>query len=241
MTYYKSNHSDVARTLAQTLRQFIDTHIIPVEAELAKSGESSPLMTQLNSMAREAGLWGLFYPLSHGGKIASLEDYLLVAEQEGRTEFSQTIFGSHSALDAHMIVNFGTEALQQQFLQPLAKGVAVSAYGMTEPDHGGSFPSLISTSAQLANGQWTINGRKWFVCNTDRATFVTVLARTGAADVPIHQALSMIIVPTSTTGFKVERQIIRRLWRGYCLNGTTLKHGAIIALYELGRFSATLL
>lgn len=203
----KSNHSDTARSLAQALRQFVDTHIIPAEAELAKGDESSPLIKQLNGMAREAGLWGLFYPLSHGGQIASLEDYLLVAEQEGRTEFSQAIFGSHSALDAHILLKFGTEALQQQFLQPLTEGLAVSAYGMTEPDHGGSFPSLISTSAQLVNGQWIINGRKWFVCNTERATFVTVLVRTGAADVPIHQALSMIIVPTSTAGFKVERQI----------------------------------
>lgn len=207
MTYYKSTHSDTARALAQALRQFVDTQIIPVEAELAKTDESSPLIKQLSSKARDAGLWGLFYPLSHGGKIASLEDYLLVAEQEGRTEFSQAIFGSHSSLDARMLLQHGTDTLQQQFLQPLAEGLAVSAYGMTEPDHGGSFPSLINSTAQLANGQWTINGRKWFVCNTDRATFVTVLVRTAAPDVPLHQALSMIIVPTNVAGFKVERQI----------------------------------
>ena len=81
--YTKSNHSDTARSLAQAVRQFVDTHIIPAEAELVTAGEASPLSKQLNCRAREAGLWGVFYPLSHGGKITSLEDYLLVAEQEG--------------------------------------------------------------------------------------------------------------------------------------------------------------
>jgi acyl-CoA dehydrogenase len=106
-----------------------------------------------------------------------------------------------------MLLKFGSEAVHQNFLEPMAAGKAIPSYGMTEPEHGGSFPSLISTSAQLSNGNWTINGKKWFVCNTDRANFVTVLVRTAGENVAIHKALSMIIVPTNAEGFKVERQI----------------------------------
>jgi len=204
----KTAHSELARSLASAVKKFVDEINIPNESQLAQDEDSSSaLQAELTDKARSAGLWGLFYPLSQGGKIASLEDYLIVAEQEGRTEFSQAIFGSHSALDAHMLLKFGSDEVRKNFLEPMVKGKAIASYGMTEPEHGGSFPSLITTSAQLANGNWTINGRKWFVCNANRATFVTVLTRTAGENVAIHKALSMIIVPTNAEGFKVERQI----------------------------------
>jgi acyl-CoA dehydrogenase len=207
-TNKKSPHTALARSLASSVRKFVDDMIVPNEALLAEGGDAaSRLQAELSEKARRAGLWGLFYPLSHGGKIASLEDYLIVAEQEGRTEFSQTVFGGHSALDAHMLLKFGSAEVHKNFLEPMANGKAVPSYGMTEPGRGGSFPSLIRTAARLSAGSWTIDGGKWFVCNTDRATFVTVLARTGGKDVPIDNALSMLIVPTDAPGFKVERQI----------------------------------
>lgn len=210
-THRSSVHTKAARSLTRAVRKFVDEMIIPNEPRLGKdAGRESAfrLQYELTEKARSAGLWGLFYPLSHGGKIASLEDYLIVAEQEGHSEFSPSIFGSHSALDAHMLLKFGTEEIRKNFLEPMVAGKAIPSYGMTEPGHGGSFPGLITTSARLSNGTWTINGRKWFVGNADRATFVTVLARTAGKDIALGKALSMILVPTDTPGFKVERHII---------------------------------
>jgi acyl-CoA dehydrogenase len=205
---HASAHTALARSLAIEVRKFVDEMIIPHEPRLAQDGDaSSRLQSELTEEARRAGLWGLFYPLSHGGKIASLEDYLIVAEQEGRSEFSPAIFGSHSALDAHMLLEFGTDEIRSNFMEPMVMGKAIPSYGMTEPEHSGSFPGLTTTSASLSNGSWTINGKKWFVGNTDRATFVTVLARTARTDVALGNALSMIVVPTDVPGFKVERQI----------------------------------
>ncbi len=203
----KATHTKLARSLARQVSEFVDGMIIPNESLLAQAGNQSMLRSYLTNRARATGLCGLFYPLSQGGKIASLEDYLIVAEQEGRTEFSQVIFGSHTALDAHMLYEFGNEHIHAQFLQPMTGGTAIPSYGMTEPDHSGSIPSQITSSARLCNGNWHINGKKWFVSNTDRATFVTVLVRTATDEVPLNQALSMIIVPMNTPGLKVERQL----------------------------------
>lgn len=202
------SHTEAARSLSREVRKFVDKVIIPCEPRLAEGGDSAAqLQSELTEQARRAGLWGLFYPLSHGGKIASLEDYLLVAEQEGRSEFSSAIFGSHSALDAHMLLKFGSDEIRRNFLEPMVAGEAIPGYGMTEPDHGGSFPALITTCAHLSNGNWTINGRKWFVGNADRATFVTVLARTGKEEIDTRKMLSMILVPANSPGFSIERQI----------------------------------
>ncbi len=204
----KTTHTETAKQLARAVNVFVETEIIPNEPLLAQQGERSlRLQSDLAQKARQAGLRGLFYPLSHGGKIASLEDYLLVAEQEGRTEFSQAIFASHTALDAHMLLKFGNAAIHEQFLQPLASGDALPCYGMTEPGQSGSIPSLITTTAHLSNGWWRIDGRKWFISNADRATFMTVLARTAGKETELNNALSMIIVPTDAPGFKVERQL----------------------------------
>lgn len=207
-SYEKSTHTESARALSSQVRKFVDEMIIPNESRLAQDDEGSTrLQSELTEKARRAGLWGLFYPHSHGGKIASLEDYLIVAEQEGRTEFSPAIFGNHSALDAHMLLKFGTDEVCKRFLEPMVLGKAAPSYGMTEPGHGGSFPGLITTCAYLSNGNWTINGRKWFVSNTDRATFITVLARTAGEDIALGKALSMIVVPTDSPGFRIERRI----------------------------------
>ena len=207
-TNEKSTYTESAKALSSKVRKFVDEMIIPNESRLAQDGEGSTrLQSELTEKARRAGLWGLFYPPSHGGKIASLEDYLIVAEQEGRTEFSPAIFGSHSTLDAHMLLKFGTDEVRKRFLEPMALGKAAPSYGMTEPGHAGSVPGLITTFAYVSNGSWIINGRKWFVSNTDRATFITVLARTAGEDIALGKALSMIVVPTDSPGFKIERRI----------------------------------
>lgn len=205
MAEHRQN-TKTAKALANAVKVFVDEVIIPNESKLALRDQGSlALQMELMQSARQSGLCNLFYPLSHGGKITSLEDYLIVAEQEGRTEFSQDIFGSHTALDAHMLLKFGNETIARQFLEPMVSGNAIPCYGMTEPGHSGSIPSLISTTASLSKGQWRINGKKWFISNADRATFMTVLARTGSEDIPIHHALSMVIVPTNAAGFKIER------------------------------------
>ncbi|SFK47451.1 acyl-CoA dehydrogenase [Nitrosomonas aestuarii] len=204
----KKEPAALAKLLANEVRNFIDELVIPNEQQLSRKGRrASRMISELTDQARSAGLWGLFYPYEYGGKIDSLEDYLVVAEQEGRTVFSHEIFGSHTALDARMLQKFGNETIYTKFLRPMASGNALPCYAMTEPEHSGSVPGLIRASACLSNGNWHINGRKWFVSNANNATFVTVLVRTTDDEVDIRKTLSMIIVPVESQGFKIERQI----------------------------------
>lgn len=199
----KTAQSKRAQALADEVRRFLDEFVMTQEPSLA---QNETLQAKIAEKARAAGLWGVFYPLAYGGQIASLEDYLLVAEQEGRTEFSQAIFGSNSALDAHILLKYGNATVHKHFLEPLAAGQAVPGYGMTEPLTGDSTPSLIRTTARLSGGEWTINGRKWFISNSDQASFVTVLVRTGEQDASAGKALSMLVVPTDAPGLKIERR-----------------------------------
>lgn len=198
----------LVKSLANEVGKFVDELVIPKEQQLVRKGNcSSRLLSELTENARSAGLWGIFYPHEYGGKVDSLEDYMVVAEQEGRTVFTHEIFGSHTALDARMLQKFGNKTIQKKFLEPMVSGNALPCYGMTEPGHSGSVPGLIKTSAYLSDGKWHINGKKWFVSNVNSATFITVLVRTAKKETDTKKALSMIVVPVASKGFRVERQI----------------------------------
>lgn len=198
---------ETSKSLSLKVRQFVDENVIPHEPLLAAGGESAKeVREKLIQEAKKQEIWGNCYPIPLGGKFKSLTDYFLVAEQEGRSEYSPGILGCDATLDTHMMLKFGTTEIQERFLKPLAQGNMISCYGMTESERSGSIPQLIRTSAKLSNGQWTINGKKWFITNAARANFVTVLCRT-QDDPTSKNFLSMVVVPTNTPGFKIERSL----------------------------------
>ncbi len=192
--------------LSRKLRHFVDTEIIPNEFILAQGDNLARELTlDLTCRAQQAGLFGIFYPLHRGGRFGSLVEYLPVAEQEGRSEYGPGIFGADATLDAYMLSHHGSASVKQRFLTPLIKGDAVSSYAMSEPDSIGSIPATMQCQARLQEGQWHINGRKWFICRAQLASFATVVAR--SSDGPIDESLSMVIVPTDAVGFKVVRPL----------------------------------
>lgn len=193
--------------LARQARSFLDERIIPNEPVFLKNDKySSILKRELEVEAREKGIWGVFYPRDCGGKIDSLYDYFLIAEQECRSEYSSEILGVHSSLDARMFHEYGNEVIKQEFLQSLSSGNAYSGYAMTDKDRAGSIPSHIETSAILKNGNWIINGKKWFISNAVLANFFTVVVKT-STDNPVDEQFSMIVVPVKTKGVLVAEEI----------------------------------
>ena len=77
---------------------------------------------------------------------------------------------------------------------------------MTEPDVAGSNPVILRTSAIRDGKEYVISGNKWFTTGADGALFAIVMAITDHEAGP-HERASMIIVPTSTKGFNLVRNI----------------------------------
>ncbi|MEN9868705.1 MAG: hypothetical protein RL748_4295 [Pseudomonadota bacterium] len=194
-----------ATDLCQRMQAFVRTAILPQESHLATNGPDAPQLRQrLYESARQAGLWGLFYPQSMGGKLTQLAAYLPVGEAEGYSEYGPALVGTHATLDAHMLARHAGADLRQRYLAALAEGSVIPAYGMSEPDSIGSIPATIRTRARLEQGQWIIDGRKWFISRAAQASFITVVAQTGGGQ---EAALSMIVVPTSTPGVQLGRAL----------------------------------
>ena len=188
------------------VRRFTEEEILPRESLLA-GPDGAEVLADVQRRARSAGLWGLYYPPELGGAGFTLPEYLAIAEQEGRTLAGPAVFGADATLDVWMLHESGSERVRREYLAPLAAGTAVASYGMTEPGISGSDASLLRTEARLAQGMWTVHGRKWFTCRAGRATFTTVVARTEALGRPLRSALSLIVVPAGTPGFRVLRPL----------------------------------
>ncbi|MCU1723582.1 acyl-CoA dehydrogenase family protein [Pseudomonas sp. 5P_5.1_Bac1] len=192
--------------LAHRVRHFVEQHILPRELELGACDKAaSALAAELQAKAQAAGVFGNFYPFALGGRVVSLVEYLTVATEEGRSEFAPAILGCDATLDAYMLDRHANPELRERFLMPLVRGEQVPCYAMSEPESIGSIPATMTSRADWHGDHWRLNGRKWFICRAERADFATVIARTG--DGPTGEALSMLVVPSDSPGFRFVRPL----------------------------------
>lgn len=194
--------------LASRVREFVDAHIVPVEHQLLGGGpDAVALLARLQSLARQHGLWGIGYPVELGGLGLSLREYLLVGEQEGRSQLGPVVFGTDTVADAHLLNRHASPAIRERFLVPMIIGDAAPSFGMCEPGRTGSAAIGLHATATLDGRSWTVRGRKWFVSNAARASFLTTVVRTGGLGLPADRAFSLIIVPTDAPGFRMVRPL----------------------------------
>ncbi len=171
--------------------------------------EVEPLFNQKREVVKEAGLWGLALPEAYGGQGLTLAEFGRVSEVLGRTPGGHYVFGCQAPDMGNMelLVHAGTEAQRERFLQPLARGEVRSCFAMTEPEHAGSNPTWMSTTAAREGNEYVINGHKWFITAAEGAAFAVVMAVTDPDAESRHARASQIIVPLDTPGFHIERNI----------------------------------
>lgn len=203
--------TDRLTDLLPRVRQVIDAEIIPLEKLLISRpwAEVEPLFNQKREVVKEAGLWGLALPEAYGGQGLTLAEFGRISEVLGRTPGGHYAFGCQAPDMGNMelLVHAGTEAQRARFLLPLARGEVRSCFAMTEPEHAGSNPTWMSTTAVRDGDQYVINGHKWFTTAAEGAAFAVVMAATNPDAESRHARASQIIVPLDTPGFHIERNI----------------------------------
>lgn len=193
--------------LRARVRAYVDERVIPAEPVLDRhDDEAAALMRELQAEAKRDGLWALGLPREIGGGGLGFLPYCHVNEEIGRSEHAMLALGTHSAQDATVLHLFGTPEQKERWLRPLVEGEIYPSIGMTEPDAPGSDPTQVKTTAVLDGDEWVINGRKWFITGANVAAFTTVFCVTDP-DAPPHRRCSLIIVPTDTPGYVIERVI----------------------------------
>jgi len=209
------------RDLVDRLKTFFDKHIYPNEARYHAEMDAfrrqgnpwqvSPLIEELKPLARAAGLWNMFLPHEHRGVpgISNL-DYAPLCEVMGRVSWSGEVFNCSAPDTGNMetIERYGTEAQQDEWLQPLLAGEIRSGFLMTEPAVASSDATNIQCTIRREGDEYVINGRKWFSsgAGSPRCKIFIVMGKTDT-EAPRHAQQSMVLVPRDTAGVTVLRHL----------------------------------
>jgi alkylation response protein AidB-like acyl-CoA dehydrogenase len=167
----------------------------------------TPLARKLCEEAKRQNLWALGHPKEIGGGGMAFLDYAYVNEVIGRSHVAQLVLGTSSLQTSLMLQLHASPEWKQRVLKPLVGGEYQVAFAITEPDVAGSDPTAMQATGRLEEGEWVINGRKWFISLLALAEYVVVGVNTEGADAPAHKRASMIIVPKTAPGFKILRDL----------------------------------
>ena len=196
------------------IRDFVREEIEPLDLAFGSHvvyDKSHPVHREvirpLQNRVKDQDLWACHLGPDLGGKGYGQLKLALMNEILGRSHWAPSVFGCQApdSGNAEIIAHYGTEDQKAKYLQPLLDGQIVSCYSMTEPQ-AGSDPAQFTCRAWKDGGEWVIDGEKWFSSNLRYAEFAIVMAVTDP-DVPVYQGTSMFLVPTSTPGVNIIRNV----------------------------------
>ena len=193
------------------IREFVDTRIIPLEADRGNYDEHDNIaldvLEEVRAEAKAAGLWALQMPVERGGQGLPIAGLAACYEEMNRSIFGPVCFNSAAPDDGNMIVldRIGTDAQKDRWLQPIVDGAVRSSFAMTEPAPGsGSDPSMMLTTAEKRGGSWAINGRKWFITGAGEARHFILVARTSDDR---RKGLTAFLFDAEQPGWEIVRRV----------------------------------
>jgi alkylation response protein AidB-like acyl-CoA dehydrogenase len=181
--------SAVSRAAAETLRPLAEAW-----------GERDELNWELARALGREGLFPRLVPRAYGGSLEGpfrSVTLCLIREELARTCAPAEELFAIQGLGSHPILLAGTEAQKSRWLPSLARGEAVPAFALTEPD-AGSDAGALTTRAERRADHWALSGVKRFISNAPVANLYVVFARTGSA--PGTKGVSAFVVPKDAPG-----------------------------------------
>ena len=123
-----------------------------------------------------------------------------LARHSGLADFAFAMQG----LGSGAISLQGTPAQKERYLGRVARGEAIAAFALSEPDAGSDVAAL-QCSARIDGDHAVLNGEKTWISNGGIADFYVVFARSGEA--PGSRGISALVVDAGTPGFEIAERI----------------------------------
>jgi len=192
-----------ALKIADAVEAFVRNTIVPYERDprLGSHGPSEELVDEMRALAREAGVMTP-HILPDGSHLTQRET-AIVLQRSGLSPLGPVAVNTMAPDEGNMYLlgKVATAEQKARFLEPVVKGLARSAFFMTEPaeDQGaGSDPSMLKTTCVKDGNHWVINGRKAFITGADGARVGIVMAKA-------EEGASMFLVDLPDPAIRIER------------------------------------
>jgi acyl-CoA dehydrogenase len=190
------------RQLEQELDSWATQHIAQEHAHDVDAA-CRALVTQLG----QAGwLSHAIAGTGHGGASNVIDTRALcliretLARHNGLADFAFAMQG----LGSGAISLFGSDANREAYLPRVARGEAIAAFALSEPQAGSDVAAMQCAAVQDGDS-YILNGEKTWISNGGIAGFYVVFARTG--EQPGARGISAFIVDAGTPGFEIAERI----------------------------------
>jgi len=185
-----------------TAKQFADQH--------GHDESRDAIDRECVSLVKALGQGGWLKPAiagkAHGGasEVIDTRTICLLREElawhHGLADFAFAMQG----LGSGAISLKGTPEQQAAYLPRVAKGEALAAFALSEPDAGSDVAAMQCSALATADG-YRLNGLKTWISNGGIADFYVVFARTGEA--PGARGISAFIVDADSPGLEIAERI----------------------------------
>ena len=185
------------KSFQQQTEQFAREIVAQRAAGIDKSGE---FPADVMHAAAGQGLLGVTIPKAWGGLGKDYVSYALAIEAIARASATVAVSLSvTNSLVAEVIAHAGRDAQRERWLRKLARGEAIGAFALSEPDSGTDAANQQTRAVQSGDG-YRITGRKVWVANAEDASVVIVFARTRPG--LRGQGITAFLVPMDASGIR---------------------------------------
>jgi alkylation response protein AidB-like acyl-CoA dehydrogenase len=173
--------------------------------------EWEQLLHRAKQLAIEAGVFSYPFPEEHGGRNGSNLGMAIIREHLAAMGLGlhNDLQNEHSVVGNNigllLMLEYGTPAQQEQWLDGLKNATRGFAFGITEPAHG-SDATWMETAAVKDGDHWIIDGEKTWNTGVHSAHSDMVMARTSGKPGEAT-SITAFLVPMDADGVKVEEYL----------------------------------
>jgi acyl-CoA dehydrogenase len=186
------------RELAAALDAWCGEHLQHVDHDGDIDAQCRTLVAQLG-----AGGW-LNHAVAGEGRAIDTRAICLIRETLARHDGLADFAFAMQGLGSGAISLQGTPAQRERYLPRVARGEALAAFALSEPE-AGSDVAAMQCSATEDGDSYVLNGEKTWISNGGIADFYVLFARTGEA--PGSRGLSAFVVDAGLPGFDIAERI----------------------------------
>ncbi len=197
--FFEARH----RQFAEGLRDWAAREVQPLVDHHDVDASCRNLVRRLG----EGGWLKAVVPQAYGGLSPTFDVRTLclaretLAHQDGLADFAFAMQG----LGTGPITLFGSEELKEKYLPPVARGEAIAAFALSEPEAGSDVAAMSMTAILDGPDHVCLDGVKTWISNGGIADHYVVFARSGEA--PGAKGLSAYVVDAQAPGLTIENRI----------------------------------
>ena len=188
--------SDDERLLMRSIKEFAEQEVAPVFDQIDQ--RNIDVIRPLFKKAADLGIFMAEVPETYGGLGVSV--LAIAGMSECRSYLgglSSTVF-AHQGIGTLPLINFGTDAQIQRYLDRCMNGELMAAFALTEPGAGSDAMNIKTTAMLNPEGtHYIVNGAKQWITNAGWADLFILFAKVDGT------AFSAFLLERDTPGLSV--------------------------------------